>query len=226
MVSTDTEPTQSVSVSSNTYYKFSKFYDFIFGRVYQGRILATIRSLNIPAGSRVLELGVGTGISFDAYPTNVEVVGVDLSQAMLDIAQQRIDQNSWNHIRVQCMNAAELDLQDHSFDYVMAFHLVSVVPDVQKLMNEMYRVCKIGGQLVVINHFRSPNWWVAPFMDCISPLTKYAGWRTTLRREEVTQSIPFKVSRSYKLKPWSLFTILIGQTEAAESNNPQQRSWD
>jgi phosphatidylethanolamine/phosphatidyl-N-methylethanolamine N-methyltransferase len=198
--------------SSSTYYKFSKYYDRFFGKAYESRIQATIQSLEIPPGSKVLELGVGTGISLAAYPSHCSVVGVDLSDAMLDHARDRVRENGWRHIDIRRMNATELEFGDHEFDYVMAFHLVSVVDDVQKLMCEMHRVCKTNGRLVIINHFRSRRWWIAPFMDCISPLTRHLGWRTTLRRDEVDHAIPLTVERSYKTSPFSLFTILIGRT--------------
>lgn len=201
-------------VTSNTYYKFSKYYDQFFGRAYESRIQATIRSLDIPPGAKILELGVGTGISLAAYPSHCSVVGVDLSDAMLDFARERVQENGWQHIDIQRMNATELEFEDHTFDYVMAFHLVSVVEDCQKLMQEMHRVCKVNGRLVIINHFRSPRWWVSPFMDCISPLTRHMGWRTTLRREEVDDAVPLTIEKSYKTSPFSLFTIVIGRSES------------
>ncbi len=203
---------KSTTVHSGTYYRFSRFYDQFFGRVYESRILNTVKDLNIEPGAKVLELGVGTGISFAAYPSHTHVVGVDLSEAMLEIAQQRISENNWSHIEVKAMNATELDFEDHTFDYVMAFHLVSVVDDVKKLMREMHRVCKPQGKLVIINHFRSQRWWIAPLMDSISPMTKHLGWRTTLRREEVIDAVPMQVEKTFKTSPASLFTILIGRT--------------
>ncbi len=201
-------------VRSSTYYKFSKYYDRFFGRVYETRIQDTIRRLGIPPGANVLELGVGTGISLAAYPPHAKVVGVDLSESMLSIAKERVVTNQWQHVELMCMNAAELDFPDGSFDYVMAFHLVSVVDDVAKLTREMHRVTKSGGRLVIINHFRSPRWWIAPMMDCISPLTKHLGWRTTLRREEIFQSAPIVVEKTYKTSPLSLFTIVVGRTNS------------
>lgn len=202
---------KSTAVNSGTYYRFSRFYDHFFGRVYESRIQNTIKELNIEPGAKVLELGVGTGLSFAAYPSHSHVVGVDLSEAMLEIAQQRIKENQWSHIEVKAMNATELEFDDHSFDYVMAFHLVSVVDDVKKLMREMHRVCKPNGKLVIINHFRSQRWWIAPFMDSISPMTKHLGWRTTLRREEVINAVPMAVEKTFKTSPTSLFTVLIGR---------------
>ena len=105
--------------------------------------------------AKVLELGVGTGMALGAYPKHCQVLGVDLAPDMLEHAQDRIDANGWRHVSVREMNAMDLSLADSSFDYVMAFHVVSVVPDAVRLMREAQRVCKPGGTVVVINHFRS-----------------------------------------------------------------------
>ena len=88
-----------------------------------------IRSLNIEPGARVIEVGVGTGLSFDAYPRHCQVTGIDLAPEMLEHAQEKIERNGWRHLKVMEMDALDLKFADSSFDYVMAFHVVSVVPD-------------------------------------------------------------------------------------------------
>src|SRR5262249_52123531 len=137
-----------------------------------------IRSLATEPGARVLELGVGTGLSLDAYPTHCHVTGVDLAPDMLERAQDNVNRNGWRHIALEQGDALDLKSASDSFDYVMAFHVVSVVPDPVRMMTEARRVCRPGGVITIINHFRSANPTIARFMRTIDPLTRRGGWST------------------------------------------------
>lgn len=196
---------------SKIYSEFSHFYDRIFTRVFYPRIESTIRNLRIPPGARVLEVGVGTGLSLDTYPSHAEVVGVDLAQGMLDHAQRKIQARGWTHVRLQQMDAMNLSFEDDSFDYVTAFHLVSVVPDPGRVMREMSRVCKPGGRMVIINHFRSEKPWLAPIVDAIDPFTRTLGWRTTLGFTDLFHDVPAEVEQRFKTSNLSLFTVAIAR---------------
>jgi len=193
---------------SKLYYEFSNLYDLVFARIFYPRIAAVIRSLHIPPGAKVLELGVGTGISLGAYPAHAQVIGVDLAPDMLEHAQERIDENGWRHARVLEMNAMELDFPEGAFDYVMAFHVVSVVPNVSRLMSEACRVCRPGGTVAVINHFRSERSLLAAIDRRLEPITRRCGWHT-LERTEVFKSLPLEIERVYKTSRRSLFTIVV-----------------
>lgn len=195
---------------SKLYYEFSHLYDRLFTRVFYPRIAQAVRSLNIEPGARVLEVGVGTGLSLDAYPTHCQLVGVDLAPEMLEQAQEKIDWNGWRHLRVFEMDALNLKFEDNSFDYVMAFHVVSVVPDAGRLMREVARVAKPGATIVVINHFRSRHRLLAALDSLIEPLTRRLGWRT-LNADEVLGGVALQIVRQYKTSPHSLFTVVIGK---------------
>lgn len=195
---------------SKLYYEFSHLYDMTFGRVFYGRIAKVISSLKIPTGSRVLELGVGTGLSFDAYPHDCRVVGIDLAADMLEHAQEKIHRNGWRHLQVMEMDAMNLDFPDSSFDYVMAFHVVSVVPDAGRLMREAQRVCRPGGTIVIINHFRSEKPLLAAIDRRLEPVTRHWGWHT-LKRAEVLDGLTLNLRKVYKMSRHSLFTIVIAE---------------
>ncbi len=195
---------------SKLYYEFSHLYDRIFARVFYPRIEQVIRSLSIEPGARVLEVGVGTGISFTAYPTHCQVTGIDLAPEMLEQAQEKIDQNGWRHLKVMEMDALNLKFADNTFDYVMAFHVVSVVPDATRLMREVLRVSKPGATVVVINHFRSTKPLLAALDHLIEPITRRLGWHT-LEREVVVGGMPLDVTRAYKRRKHSLFTIIVAK---------------
>ena len=187
----------------------AKYYDLAFGGVFGPHIQTTIRSLGLPKGSRVLEVGVGTGLSLACYPDCVEVVGIDLSQEMLRQATQRVQSLGCKHVHLQRMDAMNLIFPDDTFDYVMAFHVLSVVPDVDHVMREMTRVCKPRGKIVIINHFRSQRRWLARLVDLISPLTTYLGWRTDLQVNHLLEAMPVHLEQQSKTSRISLFTELL-----------------
>jgi phosphatidylethanolamine/phosphatidyl-N-methylethanolamine N-methyltransferase len=197
---------------SKLYYEFSQVYDLVFARFFYPRIAQVIRALRIPPGAKVLEVGAGTGMALSAYPWHAQVVGVDLARDMLEHAQERIDRHGWRHVTVREMDAMNLTFADSTFDYVMAFHVVSVVPDAVQLMREAQRVCKPGGTLVVINHFRSDKKVLAAIDRGMEPITRRCGWHT-LSRSEVFSLPSLQVVRSYKTSPRSLFTIIVARNE-------------
>ena len=200
---------------SKLYYEFSQVYDLVFARFFYPRIAQVIRALRIPPGAKVLEVGAGTGMALSAYPSHAQVIGVDLARDMLEHAQERIDRHGWRHVTVREMDAMNLTFADSTFDYVMAFHVVSVVPDAVQLMREAQRVCKPGGTLVVINHFRSDKKVLAAIDRGMEPITRRCGWHT-LSRSEVFSLPSLQVVRSYKTSKYSLFTIAVARNRKPE----------
>jgi phosphatidylethanolamine/phosphatidyl-N-methylethanolamine N-methyltransferase len=196
---------------SKIYYEFSHLYDRIFTRFFYPRIVSTIRSLRIPAAAKVLEVGVGTGLSLPAYPQHADVTGIDLAPEMLEQAQRKVNTEGWRHIRLLQMDALDLKFEDGQFEYITAFHVVSVVPDHTTLMKEMVRVCKPGGTLVVINHFRSRRAWLATMVDRLDPVTRKLGWRTTLKCSDLFAEVPLRIERQFKTSESSLFTVVIAR---------------
>lgn len=195
---------------SKLYSEFADFYDKVFARIFYPRIAAVIRALNIAPAAKVLELGCGTGLALDAYPHHCQVLGVDLAPDMLEHAQERIHLNRWRHITLQEMDAMNLKLPDNSFDYVMAFHVVSVVPNAASMMREAQRVCKPDGHIVVINHFRSDKRLLAALDRGLEPITRRWGWHT-LERAEVFNGLSVEPERVYKTSKRSLFTIVVAR---------------
>ncbi|HEV7732222.1 MAG TPA: class I SAM-dependent methyltransferase [Candidatus Binatia bacterium] len=209
MTVANTQPHESA-----LYYEFSALYDMFFGRVFYPRIAKVIRSLKIEPGARVLEIGVGTGLSLDAYPAHCQVTGIDLAPDMLERAQERVDQNGWRHITLAQGDALDLQFDDSSFDYVMAFHVISVVPDPHRMLEEARRVARPGGVITIINHFRSQQRAVARLQRTIDPITRRLGW-TTLRLPDVLDRRALHVERQWKTSPRSLFTIVVARNAKA-----------
>jgi phosphatidylethanolamine/phosphatidyl-N-methylethanolamine N-methyltransferase len=193
---------------SRIYSDFSGLYDHVFTRVFARRIHGVIQGLRIPPGARVLEVGIGTGLSLDAYPSYCRVVGIDLSSEMLDHARAKMEPKRHAHIELRQMDALQMSFPDESFDFVMAFHVVTVVPDPQRLVEEMARVCKRDGQVVIINHFSSRRKVIRGVVNLVDPLTRRLGWSTKLSLDDAINGSPLSLESRYKTSPWSLFTVV------------------
>jgi phosphatidylethanolamine/phosphatidyl-N-methylethanolamine N-methyltransferase len=195
---------------SKIYSEFAPLYDKIFGKIFYSRLERVIEDLEIPPGAKVLEVGAGTGTSFPAYPSHCEVIGIDLAPDMLARARQKIEDHGWHHLKVMEMNALSLDFPDNTFDYVMAFHVVTVVPDPIRMISEAKRVCKPGGSIVIVNHFTSDVPVLGSMTEALDPLTRKLGWRTNLRLKPFIAAADLSVERAYKLSKTSLYTVVLG----------------
>jgi phosphatidylethanolamine/phosphatidyl-N-methylethanolamine N-methyltransferase len=198
---------------SKLYSEFAPLYDKIFGKIFYSRLERVIEELDIPPGAEVLEVGAGTGTSFPAYPSHCEVTGIDLAPDMLARAQRKIRDNGWAHLKVLEMNALDLEFPDDTFDYVMAFHVVTVVPDPVRMIAEAQRVCKPGGNIVIVNHFTSDFPLLGSLTEVLDPLTRWLGWRTNVRLKPFIETTSLAVEKVYKLSKGSLYTVVLGRKD-------------
>jgi|SRR5262245_36698772 len=196
---------------SKLYSEFAPFYDRFFGKIFYDRLERVIEDLDIPPGAKVLEVGAGTGTSFPAYPFHCDVIGVDLAPDMLARARQKIEDNGWTHVKVMEMNALDLKFPDDSFDYVMAFHVVTVVPDPVRMIAEARRVCTPSGKIVIVNHFTTDVPVLGSLTKAIDPLTRWLGWRTDLQLKPFIETTELTVEKVYKLRKASLYTVVLGR---------------
>lgn len=203
---------------SKIYSEFSHLYEKIFSRFFCKRIATVIRSLAIPPGAKVLEVGVGTGLSMSAYPPHCEVTAIDLAPEMLEQAQQKIIEHGWRHFRLLKMDALNLEFSDNSFDYVTSFHVISVVPDPVRMMQEIHRVCRPGGKIVIINHFRTTKPLLGPLIDALDPITRHLGWSASLRLSQAFAGVPVMIEKRFKTSPFSLFTVVLAHNRKEVGN--------
>jgi len=162
------------------YARFASVYDWMFGPILHAGRRETIRALQFQAGDEILEVGIGTGLTASLYPPDCRVTGIDVSEPMLREAAKLIDAQGLDHIRLRTMDAADLMFPDESFDVVYAAYVMSVVPDPVAVLREMHRVCRMGGHIVLLNHFLSTNPLASRLERTISPLTARAGFRSDL----------------------------------------------
>lgn len=198
---------------SRVYRRLATVYDWVFGpTLHQGRVIA-IRRMDPQPGEHILEVGIGTGITADLYPEHCRVTGIDFSESMLDKARRRLEDKKLEHVALAPMDAADLDFPDDSFDIVYAAYVMSVVPDPVRVAREMKRVCRPGGRVIFLNHFRSPRPWLARIERWLSPLTVHVGFKSDLDLERFLRRAGLEAESVEKVnfpRLWSLVTCRPG----------------
>jgi phosphatidylethanolamine/phosphatidyl-N-methylethanolamine N-methyltransferase len=177
-----------------TYRLFSGSYDFVFGPVFHPGRKEAVRVANDRPGQRILEVGVGTGLSLPYFRPDSHVTGIDVSAEMLAKAKRRVARQKLAHVDVlHVMDAEHLDFEDNSFDAVLALYVASVVPSPARFAAEMRRVCIPGGKIVLVNHFTSENWALRFMERRVAHLARHIGFHadfpldTFLRDSQLTE---------------------------------------
>jgi phosphatidylethanolamine/phosphatidyl-N-methylethanolamine N-methyltransferase len=194
---------------AKVYEKLASVYDLTFGpTLHPGRLQARDR-MGVNPGDRILEVGVGTGINISLYPRDCQITGIDLSTPMLEKAHERVSRDGFRNVRLFEMDAAKMTFPDDSFDIVYAPYLVSVVPDPVQVAREMRRVCKPGGKIIILNHFRSTNPILSRMERAISPFTVHIGFKADLDLAAFlaqAELAPISVEKVNVPRIWSLVT--------------------
>lgn len=197
------------AATSRCYDLWSQFYDRTFGRLVHRRQLRAVDQLRPKAGQRVLDIGVGTGMTLCHYPKNVRVVGLDLSSGMLTKAVHKIRQHRLDRCLVVQADAMLPPFDDCSFDHIMISHTISVVSDPARLLRWARRLVKPGGRIVVLNHFQSPVAPVAWLERLANPLCTKVGWRSDLSLEECLASVDLHVQYRFKISLVDFWQIVV-----------------
>lgn len=187
----------------SAYRRYARHYDKVFSPVFAPGRRLTMQYLNADGGRRVLEVGVGTGISLPDYRSDVSVVGIDVSTEMLDIARERVRDEALSNVEgLHEMDAESLEFPDDSFDTVVAMYVASVVPDPDRLVAEMRRVCKPGGDILIVNHFASRHPLLRGLERTLRPLSKVLGFRPDMELGDLPDLPDF---RRISVHPTNLF---------------------
>lgn len=190
------------------YSRLSSHYDLFFDEVFQPGRRAALEAMRLEPGERVLEVGVGTGLVLPLYPKSVEVVGVDLSEGMLEEARNRIVQMGLRHATVLKMDAASLEFEDGTFDAILAPYVMSVVSDPRKVLSEMRRVCRPGGRIVIVNHFLSRNPVKGSLERLLTPLSVHVGFRLDTPLSSVLEDPELELELKTKVNLLGNWTLL------------------
>lgn len=210
---------QSMDVSSvqRAYRRWAPIYDVTFGRVAEAGRLHAVDIINRRRGA-VLEVGVGTGLSLPRYAAHLEVTAIDLSPDMLSKAAERVDEKRLaNVVGLHEMDAAALKFPDASFDTVVAMYVMTVVPDPERVMAELERVCAPGGEVLLVNHFSEEEGVRGWLERRMAPLAATLGWRPVFPVDRVLGCAGLRLSEKRSLRPAGLFTMLrfVKQRELA-----------
>jgi phosphatidylethanolamine/phosphatidyl-N-methylethanolamine N-methyltransferase len=167
---------------AKAYARWAPVYDKVFGRVFdRGRKESIAAAERI--GGRILDVGIGTGISLNDYARTNRIVGVDYSEAMLRKAHERVRDQNLTHVdALAVMDAQRLGFADAYFDAVVAQYVITTVPDPEKTLDEFARVTRVGGEIILVNHLGAEAGLRRAFEQGFAPVARRLGWRGGRRR--------------------------------------------
>jgi len=162
---------------AKAYARWAPIYDLVFGAVFERGRKASIAAAE-RIGGRILEVGVGTGLSLPEYRWDNRLTGVDLSAPMLRKAKARVREHRLTNVDgLAVMDAQHLGFRDAAFDVVVAQYVITAVPDPEATLDEFARVLKPGGEIILVNHLGAEAGWRAAFEQWFAPLARRLGWR-------------------------------------------------
>lgn len=167
-----------------SYRRLARIYDLMCGVLLEPGRRQAIARMECRPGERVLEVGVGTGLSIPLYPPGVRLTGIDLSSEMLALALSRIRAGEDRSVSLVEMDAERMAFADGSFDKVIAMYVASVVPNPILLVREMSRVCRTDDGIFVLNHFHNSNPVVGGIESMLTPYSGLIGFRPEFRLDD------------------------------------------
>ncbi len=157
-------------LTKKRYDRLARFYDLLEAPVERSRFAEwRTRLRDGITGERALEVGVGTGKNLPYYPRNVKVTAIDLSPRMLEKARKKASDLVLD-VDLMEMNVQHLDFPENAFDTVFATFVFCSVPDPVLGLQELRRVCKTGGRLLLLEHMRPENPILGFFFDILNPM--------------------------------------------------------
>ena len=197
-----------IEAVDKSYKRWAPIYDNTFGRVTGAGRRRAVRYINTRAGS-VLEVGVGTGLTLPEYKPHLRITGMDVSREMLEKARAKVSAQGLDHVvELRDMDARTLDYPDDSFDIVVGMYLVSVVPEPEKVIREMARVCKPGGEVLILNHFKRESGFLALLERGAAPLANMLGWHSDFEQDRIMGVPGLELEERTSFPPFGMFSFL------------------
>ena len=191
------------------YKRLAGTYDTFFGAIFHPGRKAVVEHLDLHPGDKLLEMGVGTGLSLPLYARDVEIYGIDVSDPMLEKAREKKVSHHLDNVKeLEVMDAEATKYPDNSFDVTVAEYVVTVVPNPAKCIDEMRRVTKPDGWLVIVNHFHSENPVLGAFEKALAPLSKTVGFRPHMRERDLIAETDLEVVERHRVNLFGYWTML------------------
>lgn len=192
----------------SSYRRWAPVYDRTFGAITRAGRARAVGHINEGSG-RVLEVGVGTGLSLATYAPHLEVTGIDYSPEMLAKAKAKVTECGLRQVvALRQMDARHLDFPDDKFDTVVAMYLVSVVPEPERVVAEMARVCRPGGEVLIVNHFATDTGALAALERGFAPFADLLGWHPDFPIARVLGTAELVEQERRTFPPFGMFTFL------------------
>jgi phosphatidylethanolamine/phosphatidyl-N-methylethanolamine N-methyltransferase len=201
--------------SESAYSRWAPIYDLIFDLPFHpGRsAAAAVAAEAAGPDGEVLVVGVGTGLELGLLPKNLRVTGIDLSAPMLKLARERVAKHALRQVKaLHIMDAGALEFPEARFDVALAPYVMSVVPSPAKVLDEMWRVLRPGGQMVLMNHFSAERGLVARAEAVMEQRASWLGWHPQFPYAAVGDWLAGRkdaeLIEKRRIAPFRLFTLL------------------
>jgi phosphatidylethanolamine/phosphatidyl-N-methylethanolamine N-methyltransferase len=191
------------------YRRWAGVYDAVFGGISAWGRRRAVAEVNRLPGTRILEVGVGTGLALPHYARDKRITGIDLSTEMLARARDRVRELGLGSVDALLeMDAEQTSFADASFDVAVGMFVASVVPHPRRLMAEMRRVVRPGGHILFVNHFaaeRGPRWWAE---RTLAPASRALGWHPDFSFDALLEPGERAAAHFTPVPPFGLFTLV------------------
>ncbi len=191
------------------YRRWAKVYDTVFGTVSSFGRRCAVEKVNTLPGTKILEVGVGTGLALPAYNKEKKITGIDLSTDMLEKARQRVRNENLKNVEALIeMDAESTNFETESFDIAVGMFVASVVPHPDKLFQELQRVVKPGGYILFVNHFiaeKGVRYYIERIM---APASRALGWHPDFAIQSLLPSDILRRADIISVPPLGLFTLV------------------
>jgi phosphatidylethanolamine/phosphatidyl-N-methylethanolamine N-methyltransferase len=191
------------------YRRWAGVYDTVFGGISSKGRLRAVSMINRLPGTDVLEVGVGTGLALPHYNPEKRVTGIDLSKEMLRKARKRTREDGLTNVQaLHEMDAEATSFDENAFDIAVGMFVASVVPNPRRLLAEMRRLVRPGGDILLVNHFaaaRGPRWWLERAM---APASRALGWHPDFAMDAIFSTEDLKRIEAESIPPFGVFTLV------------------
>jgi len=191
------------------YRRWAGVYDPIFGSISSKARFRAVALVNRLPGINILEVGVGTGLALPHYTADKRITGIDLSKEMLRKARERTRLAGLTNVEaLHEMDAEATTFQDASFDIAVAMFVASVVPNPRRMLAELRRLVRPGGDILLVNHFaaaKGPRWWLERAM---APASRALGWHPDFAMDGIFAAEDLARIEVKPIRPFGVFTLV------------------